>query len=281
MTTPPSTRRRAEASERWPTAIAQVEPNKVLLRGYPLDELMGRVSFGDAIYLVLTGELPDRTVSRVMDGLLVASIDHGATPAATVAARTVAGTGAPLRAAAAAGLLALGSRLGGGGSIAGCMRFLNDGLALVGDWVSYDDAARRLLDQVSATGETPPGFGHRQHARDPRAARLMQLAFELELEGGRTQLARAVEQELIERRSASGLPAVSLNVDGAIAAVAGDLGLDAETATMLFTIARVPGLMAHAIEETRRQEAMRLIDPSKHVYDGPGERRVHESPLLG
>jgi len=104
--------------------------------------------------------------------------------------------------------------------------------------VSYDDAARRLLDQMSATGQTPPGFGHRQHMRDPRAARLMQLAFELELEGGHTQLARAIEQELIERRAASGLPAVSLNADGAIAAVAGDLGLDAETATMLFTIAR-------------------------------------------
>ena len=274
-----TTRPNQAPADRWPTAITQVEPNKVLLRGYRLDELMGRVSFSDAVYLVLTGELPDRTVSRVMDALLIASIDHGATPPATVAARHVAGTGAPLRAAAAAGILALGSRLGGGGSIASCMRFLNDGLALVGDWVSYDDAARRLLDQLGATGQTPPGFGHRQHTRDPRAARLMQLAFELELEGGHTQLARAVEQELMQRRKASGLPEVSLNADGAIAAVAGDLGLDAETATMLFTISRVPGLVAHAIEETRRQEAMRLIDPSKHVYDGPLERRLPESGI--
>lgn len=266
-------------SDRWPTAITQVEPNKVLVRGYRLDDLMGRVSFGDAIYLVLQGELPDRTVSRVMDALLIASIDHGATPPATVAARHVAGTGAPLRAAAAAGILALGSRLGGGGSIADCMRFLDDGLALVGDWVSYDDAARRLLDQLGGSGLTPPGFGHRQHTRDPRAARLMQLAFELELEGGHTQLARAVEQALLERRRTSGLPEVALNADGAIAAVAGDLGLDAETATILFTISRVPGLVAHAIEETRRQEAMRLIDPSKHVYDGPGERRLPESGI--
>lgn len=281
MSSPSSPTTRAESSDRWPTAITQVEPDKVLVRGYRLDELMGRVSFSDAIYVLLTGELPDRTVGRLMDALFISSIDHGATPPATIAARNVAATGAPLRAAAAAGLLSLGSRLGGGGSIESCMRFLNDGLALVGDWVSHDDAARRLLDQLGATGQTPPGFGHRHHRRDPRAARLMQLAFELELEGGRTQLARAVEQELIERRSAAGLPAASLNVDGAIAAIAGDLGLDAETATMLFTIARVPGLVAHAIEETRRQEAMRMIDPSKHVYDGPAERRVHESPLLG
>ena len=29
----------------WPTAITKVEPNKLLLRGYRIDELMGRVSF--------------------------------------------------------------------------------------------------------------------------------------------------------------------------------------------------------------------------------------------
>ena len=266
-------------SDRWPTAITHVEPDKILVRGYPLDELMGRLSFADAIYLLVTGELASPTVSRVMDALLVASLDHGATPPSTLAARHVAGTGAPLRAAAAAGILALGSPLGGGGSIEGCMRFLDEGLALVGDWVSHDDAARRLLDQRSGSGRIPPGFGHRRHRRDPRAARLMQLAFELELEGGHTQLARAVEQELGERQAAAGQPRLSLNADGAIAAVAGDLGLDAEMATMLFTISRVPGLVTHAIEEQRRQDAMRSIDPSKHVYDGPGERRLPDSPL--
>ena len=266
-------------SDRWPTAITHVEPDKILVRGYRLDELMGRLSFADAIYLLVTGELASPTVSRVMDALLVASLDHGATPPSTLAARHVAGTGAPLRAAAAAGILALGSPLGGGGSIEGCMRFLDEGLALVGDWVSYDDAARRLLDQRSGSGRIPPGFGHRRHRRDPRAVRLMQLAFELELEGGHTQLARAVEQELAERQAATGQPRLSLNADGAIAAVAGDLGLDAEMATMLFTISRVPGLVTHAIEEQRRQDAMRSIDPSKHVYDGPGERRLPDSPL--
>ena len=266
-------------SDRWPTAITRVEPDKILVRGYPLDELMGRLSFGEAVYLLITGELASPTVSRVMDALLVASLDHGATPPSTLAARHVAGTGAPLRAAAAAGILALGSPLGGGGSIEGCMGFLDDGLALVGDWVSYDDAARRLLDQRSNDEQIPPGFGHRRHRRDPRAARLMQLAFELELEGGHTQLARAVEQELGDRRAATGQPRLSLNADGAIAAVAGDLGLDAKTATMLFTISRVPGLVAHAIEEQRRQGPMRPIDPTKHVYDGPGERRLPDSPL--
>jgi len=160
------------------------------------------------------------------------------------------------------------------------MRFLNEGLAVVGDWVSYDDAARRLLDQREGTGQLPPGYGHRIHKRDPRAARLMQLAFELELEGGHTQLARAVEQELTQRRTTtSHSGGTSLNSDGAIAAVSGDLGLDAETATLLFTISRVPGLVAHALEEQRRQEATRHIDPNQHVYDGPVERHLPDMSM--
>lgn len=94
-----------------------------------------------------------------------------------------------------------------------------------------------------------------------------------------TLSSRALEQELTERRAAASEAALSLNADGAIAAVCGDLGLDGETAAMLFTISRVPGFVAHAIEEQRRQKAMRLIDPTKHHYDGPKPRRFPDAPL--
>ena len=270
-----------EAPAGWATAITRVERDSIRVRGYRLDEIMGRLSFGEAIYLLLVGELPSPALGRLMEALLVSSIDHGVEPPSTLAARTVAGTGAPPRAAAAAGVLALGSRFGSGGTIEASQRFLEQGIALVGDWVSPDDAARRLLDRQpeSAAGDAPPGFGHRRHSRDPRAARLLQLAFELDVDGAYTQLARAIEQELNGRRTKAGEPAVSLNVDGAIAALCGDMGFDVETATMLFTIARVPGLVAHALEEQRREAAMRPIDPGRHVYDGPKARRLPDSPL--
>ena len=268
-------------SPSWATAITRVGPDSILVRGYPLDEIMGRLSFGEAIYLLLAGERPSPAFGRLMEALLVSAIDHGVQPPSTLAARTVAGTGVPPRAATAAGVLALGSQLGGGGSIEASLRFLEEGIALVGDWVSPDDAARRLLDHwmETSTGDAPPGFGHRRHSRDPRAARLLQLAFELDVDGTYTQLARALEQELNGRRTRAGKAPVSLNVDGAIAAVCGDIGFDAETATMLFTIARVPGLIAHSLEEQRREVTMRPIDPARHVYDGPRARRLPDSPL--
>ena len=267
----------ADSTDAWRTAITRIEPNKILVRGYVLDELMGRVSFADTVYLVLTGELPSPDVGRLVEALLVSSIDHGATPPSTLAARNVATTGAPTRAAAAAGVLAFGSPLGGGGSIDACFHFLEQGLALVGEWVSYDDAARRLVEQSHASGQNPPGFGHRFHSQDPRAGRLLQLALELDLEGHYIRLLRSLERVLAERSHARKEPVMPINADGAIAAVCGDLGLDAETANVLFMVSRLPGIVAHALEERQRQPAMRQIDPAGHTYDGPGERRLPET----
>src|SRR5207237_6662447 len=73
----------------WSTAVTRVEPNRVAVRGYDIADLMGRVSFGAAVHLILTGELPAPSIARLMDAVLVASIDHGATPPSALAARTV------------------------------------------------------------------------------------------------------------------------------------------------------------------------------------------------
>jgi citrate synthase len=91
----------------WKTAITEIGPNTIRVRGYAVDELMGQVSFARVIYLVLRGELPTEPQGRLLDAMLVSCIDHGATPPSTLAARTAVSTGAPLNAALAAGLLSM------------------------------------------------------------------------------------------------------------------------------------------------------------------------------
>src|SRR2546428_11378136 len=98
----------------WNTAITRIEPNRVGVRGYDIAELMGRVSFGAAVYLILSGDLPSPAIARLMDAILVASIDHGATPPSALAARTVASTGATLSAAVAAGIMSIKRQHGRG-----------------------------------------------------------------------------------------------------------------------------------------------------------------------
>jgi citrate synthase len=89
------------------------------------------------------------------------------------------------------------------------------------------------------------------------------------------RLIRAAERALDARVEAFGRP-MPVNVDGAIAAICGDLGFAYELGNAVFLISRLPGLIAHAHEERARQAPMRQIDPKDHVYDGSAERRLPE-----
>ena len=257
--------------EKWSTSLTKIEPNKILVRGYPLDEMMGRLTFGEAIYLLLMGDVPSPGIGSLMEAILVSFIDHGITPPSTLAARNTATTGAPLRACVAAGVLGFGRYHGG--DIESCMQFLDSALELVRRGSTYKEAAAAVVEKLHQVGEPIPGFGHRFHTRDPRAARLFQMALELELEGEHVQMIRAVELVASELPAGRAQP---VNIDGAIAAVCGDIGIPPETANALFIISRVPGIAAQAQEERAREHPMRQIDPKDHVYDGAAERRLPE-----
>jgi len=269
--------RRAQPREagqaRWRTALTSIAPNKILIRGYPVDEMMGRLSFAEAVYLLLMGELPTPAIGRMFNAILVSSLDHGVTPPSTLAARNVATTGAPMKDSVAAGVLAFGPHHGG--DIESCMRFLDSGLAIVRSGKSLQEAATTLVEAFIEDGQVPPGFGHRFHTRDPRAARLFQMALELELEGEHVRMLRGIERALESHHEGFGR-VLPVNVDGAIAAISADLGFAYDLGNAVFLISRLPGLIAHAHEERTRQTPMRQIDPKDHDYDGSGERRLPE-----
>ena len=160
---------RRVADEKWRTALTSIEPNKILLRGYPLDEVMGRLTFGETIYLLLMGDCPTPGIGRLMEAMLVSFIDHGATPPSTLAARNTATTGAPLRACVAAGVLGFGRYHGG--DIESCMQFLDSGLEIVRKGASYRDAAaadcRSLAGNRRRHPRLRPSLSHARPARDP------------------------------------------------------------------------------------------------------------------
>src|ERR671937_3207770 len=139
----------------WQTALTQIAPNKILIRGYPLDEMMGRLGFAEAVYLLLMGELPTPAIGRMLNAVLISSIDHGVTPPSTLAARNVATSGAPLKDCVAAGILAFGPHHGG--DIDSGMRFLAFGRSLVRGGRTLQQAAEALIDDCLRANEVPPG----------------------------------------------------------------------------------------------------------------------------
>ena len=159
----------------WKTAITKIEPNKICVRGYPIDELMGKISFSQAVYLILKGELPSENVGKLMESMLVSSIDHGATPPSTLSAITIASTGASLNSALAGGILAISKWHGG--AIEDCMRIFYqiDKSAKEQD-ISVESAADELVKTYRKNKKKISGYGHRFHINDPRSKKLFELA---------------------------------------------------------------------------------------------------------
>jgi citrate synthase len=203
-----------------------------------------------------------------MEAILVSSIDHGATPPSALAARTLASTGASLSAAVAAGIACINEYHGG--AIEGCARQLAHIVRrLEESGAEPDQVVEAVLEEMKAEGRRMSGFGHRIHTNDPRTERLFELAEEAGVSGPHMEVARAIERAF----QATG-KALPINVDGAIAAIMADLGFEPSVMNGLFMIARVPGLVAHVVEEQQRERPMRRIDPTNHVYDGPEPRGV-------
>jgi citrate synthase len=265
------------AEETWSQPITKIEPNKVVVRGYRIDELMGRVPFAHVVYLVLKGELPTESQGRVMDAILVSSVDHGATPPSALAARTVTSGGAPLTTGIAAGIMTINRHHGG--AIEGCMNVLLEAVARkrektsAGSVEPNQDAlttARELMAEYRAQKKRVPGYGHRVHTDDPRTRRLFAICEEEGMAGEYVEMGQALRQAMLET-TGKDLP---MNVDGAIAAVLCELDFPPEMGNGLFAIARTVGLTAHVFDEITRQRPMRRISPTAQAYDGPPEREL-------
>jgi citryl-CoA lyase len=239
----------------WRTSLSAVEPNKILIRGYRVQDLMEHCSFGDVIYLTFKGELPSHNEGRLIEMIVVSSTDHSFLAPSIDATRFVASGGVPLQASVAAGILSLGDHHGG--AIEQCARLLQDS-------VKAGVSAQRVVQDFRSRKQRVPGFGHPLHERDPRTLMLVSKAKEWNLAGRHLELVESIADELQ-------LPA---NIDGAISGIISDMEIPWQYGRAFFIIPRAVGLAAHAVEETTRERPFRAIDMKDVAYDGPAERAI-------
>lgn len=255
--------------EIWKTAITKIEPNKVILRGYRIDELMGQVTFAQAVFLAIKGELPSEKEAKMIDAMLVSSIDHGVTSPSCLAARMIASAGSPLNAALAGGILAISKHHGG--AIEDSMKVIQEAVKRKKDTKKTEqEISIMVMKEYREKNKRLPGFGHRIHTKDPRTIKLFQIASELGIAGEHVRMAKALE-EAIEQDTGKRLP---INVDGAIGALLCEMDFRPELANAFFMLARLPGLVAHVYEEQTRMKPMRYINSKDHEYDGLSERKI-------
>ena len=199
------------------TSISTIYPDRVLVRGYRASDLAGERSFGDVVYLLMTGELPAQHEGRMIEAMLVACAEHSINAPSVHTARTVASCGVPVQEAMAAGISAIGEHHGGAGEA--CGKILQTAVRENPDTAPQKLAAQ-LVAEAKQAGRRFPGFGHRFHTPvDPRAVTLLALAGEWGISGPHIALARAITDELVKTTGRQ-LP---MNVDGALAAIISDM----------------------------------------------------------
>ena len=241
----------------WRTSLSAVEQNKILIRGYRVQDLMERCTFGDVIYLTFKGELPTGNEGKMIEMIMVSSTDHSFLAPSIDAARFVASGGVPLQASIAAGVISLGDHHGG--AIEQCARMLQE-------CVPAKTPATEIVSGYRSRKQRVPGFGHPWHDRDPRTLKLMAKAEEWNLAGPHLALVKAISTDLK-------LPA---NIDGVISGLISDMGIAWQYGRAFFIIPRVVGLAAHSVEETTRERPFRVVDLNDIAYDGPPERDMPE-----
>lgn len=273
---------RERGEEWWQTDIIEMRPGVIRLRGYEIQDLIGRVSFPAVIWLMLRGELPGEDQAELLGIALGAAVDHGPQAPSIAIARMAATCGVGINSAMASAINVLGDVHGGAGEQA--LSFYGDIAVAIDAGMTLNEAVSTRLDRFFAEEKGyVPGLGHRFHPVDPRAPRLLELTREFAVRGavnGRfVDIAEAIEADVARRKRKK----IPLNIDGATAVIYGELGFPPALTRGLFVLSRSVGILAHAWEQSQQAERNKGPLPREWLwtYTGTPVRPFPESDEPG
>lgn len=233
----------------WETAISDVSAGRIVVRGRPVEELIGTTTFVQHLVFLFSGRRLTPTAAGLLEAVMVAGADHGPRAPSIAAARMAATCGVTFNSAVASGINLLGATHGGAAGDA--MRALAavDREADGAEGAGLAAAAEAHVRRARQAGEPVPGYGHQLHDLDPRRAPLLALieaaVADSTVDGRFLRVGRGVEDAL---RAVVGRP-VPLNIDGLWAIVCCELDLPPDFAMGAFCLSRGAGIVAHAFEE--------------------------------
>ncbi|EFO33835.1 citrate synthase [Roseibium sp. TrichSKD4] len=260
-----------DVSDWWSTSIIDMAPGQIRMRGTPIEELIGNVSFTQMIWLMTRGGLPSEAEAQLFEAALVAAVDHGPQAPSIAAARMAITCGLGLNGAMASAVNMLDDVHGGAGEQAVELYHMISARLDAGEEV--EAATSAALDHWQSTyGKFIPGFGHRFHKpEDPRAPRLLGLVDDAAQAGKVTgqfaHIGRAIQSVLNARK---GKP-VPMNIDGATAVIYAELGFAPPLARGLFCLSRSVGILSHAWEQMNQGGRNKGPTPPAYrwTYTGP------------
>ena len=245
------------------TRLGKAEEDRILVRGLDLTgELLGSATYTQMVGLILLGRMPTVPETRMLDALLVVLVEHGLVKPVVAARFVYSNAPESLQAAVAASLLGAGSRHLG--SSEWCARMLQTAPLPGTDDAAIEVAAADIVADHARRHERIPGIGHRTHpGGDPRALRLFEIARETGTFGTHAKLLIQVA-DLAGAHASRPLP---VNVTGAIAAIASDMGFRWQITRAFALIGRTLGALGHIQEEMDEPISDELIRDIQSAVD--------------
>lgn len=255
----------AAAETQWTTAVSEITPETVYVRGYPLENLIG-LPFTATTFLLIAGRLPTPAETRVLDAVLTGVLDYGLEKSGTAAARYTVSCNPNMQAGLAVAMLSAGEY---GLATEHSARFIADTYAafVAGGHTDMDAFAADVVAGARARKERIPGFGHPVFRyTDPRAGILRQIAVDAGLWGPAAELYEAVHRAFVQQPGREHFP---INDVAMMAAITVAMGFTPQESTALAVIGTLPGVVAHISEELRAGRAGRGIPAADATYDVP------------
>lgn len=258
-----------EAARWWSSDIIDMQPGSIRFRGYPIEQLIGAVSFPQMVWLMLRGALPSAQEAALLEAALVAAVDHGPQAPSIAIGRMAVTCGLPLNGAMASAINVLDDVHGGAGEQ--CMELFTDAARRMDAGMALADAAAAAIEyRVGKAGAHIPGFGHRFHPVDPRSAPLLALVAKAKATGAVSGRYAAIGQAVgaaLEAIKGRHLP---MNIDGITAVIFCELGFEPELGRGLFILSRSVGILAHAWEQTIQGGRIKGPMPPQIPYNYTG-----------
>jgi citrate synthase len=245
----------SKATAYWNTAISDVDASDVHIRGYALREVIGRLPFAAACFLLIRSRLASTGEARMMDALLCAVLDYALSKPGTVAARYCVSGNPNMAAGLATAMLAAGEYTLAPDQAGQFILASFEGFKSSGK--SQAEAAAELVKTLRAEGRRVPGFGHPNfRVIDPRAARLRSIAVDTGNWGEKCGWYEAVHAAFI---ASTGKSDLVINDVGMMAAIMADMDFTPAEMTGIALLSTIPGVIAHVSEEMQTGKRIRVI----------------------
>jgi citryl-CoA lyase len=262
-----------EQNAYWTTKISDVVDADVYIRGYSLADLMGKLPFAGASYLLIRGVMPTPGQTRMVEAMLCSILDYSLYKPGTAAARYTVSGNPSMTAGMAVAVLSVGEFT---------LAPEDSGRFIIDSFARYQasgepmaDFARTFVAEFTADGGRVPGLGHPKFKfLDPRAQNLKAVAQQEGVWNEAADWYEAVHAAFIELKQK---PHIPINEVGMMAAIMASMGFSPAEMTGIALISSLPGVIAHISEEIESKTRIRIIPDEVAYY--PRERRDLEADL--